>query len=405
MANKKLSALERLVAASPEMEIWWDASPLVFDKWVESFLAKQTPEVREWLEPQLRRLYDKTDPTQSLFRGVTTNPVITKKAIDTLPDVWTSWIDEEIKKHPNLNSTEIMWRTYQEVSRQGAEMYRPIFEASGYKEGYVSAQVDPRVLDDTRRMVEQGLGLKKLAPNIMIKVPGTGAGVFAIFLLTALGVPTNATLVFTVPQVMAVAEAVKQGKKIGELYGTDYSQWRSVITIMMARFGERKEFAEQAREAGIELTDELRRWAEIAIWKKAYNLLREREYPSKLLLCSSRVGPTVNGEQRILHIEEVVGASIVYTMNPGFIEKVLLLYADKELEPRADKPVPSDVLERLLQISYFRQGYAENGMQLKEFINHPSTVYTRDDFAKAMTGFEDFVEARRSQVGAGCGSN
>ena len=182
----------------------------------------------------------------------------------------------------------------------------PIFEESGYTHGYVSAQVDPRVLDDTRKMVEQGLGLKALAPNIMVKVPGTQAGVMAICLLTAMGVPTNATLVFTVPQILAVAEAVKRGKEMGEYYGTDYSQWRSVITIMMARFEEREVMAEQAREQGFELTEDLMRWSGTAIMKKGYHLLREREYPSKLLLASSRVGP---GKEQIRHVEETAGAT------------------------------------------------------------------------------------------------
>ena len=59
-----------------------------------------------------------------------------------------------------------------------------------------------------------GLGTKGIVPNIMIKVPGTRA-ILSIFLLTTLGVPTNATLVFTLPQILAVAEAVKGGPEVG----------------------------------------------------------------------------------------------------------------------------------------------------------------------------------------------
>ncbi|NLP19043.1 MAG: transaldolase, partial [Firmicutes bacterium] len=228
MSEKQKSGLEKLVAQSPGMEIWWDASPLVFQDWADSFIAAQTPAVREWLEPQVRRLYVEDDPAQSLFRGVTTNPVITKAGIDTLPDTWYPWIEEEIGRHPNFNAAQITWRTYKEFSRLGAELYRPIFEESGYRHGFVSAQVDPRELNDAREIMEQALGLKALSPNIMIKVPGTRAGILSIFLLTTLGVPTNATLVFTLPQILAVAEAVKGGREVGECHGTDYSQWRSV---------------------------------------------------------------------------------------------------------------------------------------------------------------------------------
>ena len=388
MSEKQKSGLEKLVAQSPGMEIWWDASPLVFQDWADSFIAAQTPAVREWLEPQVRRLYVEDDPAQSLFRGVTTNPVITKAGIDTLPDTWYPWIEGEIGRHPNFNAAQITWRTYKEFSRLGAELYRPIFEESGYRHGFVSAQVDPRELNDAREIMEQALGLKALSPNIMIKVPGTRAGILSIFLLTTLGVPTNATLVFTLPQILAVAEAVKGGREVGECHGTDYSQWRSVITLMMARFEEREEVAQQAQEAGFELTEELMRWSGIAIMKKAYHLLREREYPSKLLLASSRVGPE---EGQILHVEETAGANLVYTMNQSFIENVLLSYADKDFEPRIDKPIPAEALEKLLTLPYFRQGYEENGLQPEEFLHHPGTVFTGNQFSKAMDAFEAFV--------------
>ena len=388
MAEKQKSGLEKLIAQSPGMEIWWDASPLVFAHWAKNFVAKQEPAVQEWLRPQVERLYVKDNPPQSLFRGVTTNPVITKAGIDTLPDTWYPWIKEEIARHPNLNAGQITWRTYKEFSRLGAELYMPIFEESGYRHGFVSAQVDPRELNDVREIVEQGLGLKALAPNIMLKVPGTQAGVLSIFLLTAMGVPTNATLVFTLPQILAVAEAVKRGKEVGECYGTDYSRWRSVITLMMARFEEREEMAQEAREAGFELTEELMRWSGLAIMKKAYHILREREYPSKLLLASSRVGP---GEGRILHVEETAGANLVYTMNQSFIENVLLTYADKDFTQRIDKPVPAEALEKLLALPYFRRGYEENGLELEEFLHHPGTVFTGNQFSKAMNTFEAFV--------------
>lgn len=393
MAAEQKSGLEKLLTSSPGMEVWWDASPLVFEHWRDKFVGEQPPEVQEWLAPQVDRLFPVDDPARTLFRGVTTNPVITKKAIDTLQAEWEPWIKEEIARHPSLGPTDIMWNTYREISRQGAARFLPLFEESQYAVGYVSAQVDPRVLDDTRTMIRQAMELKALQPNIMVKVPGTGAGMLAIFLLTAMGVPTNATLVFTVPQVMAVAEAVRRGREMGAIYGTDYSRWRSVITIMMARCEERQEFVDQARECGLDLDEELMRWSGTAIMKKCYQLLKERHYPSKLLLASSRVGPRGQGEPRILHVDETVGADLVYTMNPEFIEKVLLYYAQGELESRIEKPVPGPVMEKLLEVPYFRRAYQEDGLELDEFIDHPATIFTRDEFTGAMQGFEAYVES------------
>ena len=121
-------------------------------------------------------------------------------------------------------------------------------------------------------------------------------------------VPTNQTLVFHIPQVVAVAEAVKAGLNIGKKNGVDYTMWRSVITIMIGRFEGMPQFEESAKEAGIELTDELKRWSGVAIAKKAHKILNDpaNGYSSKLLLCSARPGPK---EDEVLHVEKVAGGN------------------------------------------------------------------------------------------------
>src|SRR4030065_94916 len=88
-------------------------------------------------------------------------------------------------------------------------------------------------------MLWQALELKKIAPNIMVKCPGSKDGIYLLQILTSLGVATNSTLVFNVPGAIQVAKAVKRGYEIGMQWGVDYSQWRSVITIMIGRFEER----------------------------------------------------------------------------------------------------------------------------------------------------------------------
>ena len=64
---------ERLVDISPGMEIWWDSSPVVFDNWCRKLLDKADPADRNLLKTQFSRMYDKDDPQNQLFRGVTTN--------------------------------------------------------------------------------------------------------------------------------------------------------------------------------------------------------------------------------------------------------------------------------------------------------------------------------------------
>ena len=89
---------------------------------------------------------------------------------------------------------------------------------------------------------------------------------------------------------------------------------------MESRYGDLGGLRDFAKEKAIELTDGEVRLAELAIFKKAYKYLIDNNLPSKMLSCSLRVGPEVNGEKRIWHLEEKTGAAIVVTCASVFPE-------------------------------------------------------------------------------------
>lgn len=392
------SAVERLAATGSE--IWWDSSPLIFSAWLEEMVDKACCDSRKAiLRAQLSRMYRFDDPAASLLRGVTTNPPLSLAVVKADPAGWDRWTERYIREHPGVTTRELFWETYKEVVRRGAEMFRPIFEATGYKEGYLSGQVDPRNLRDTDVMVAQGVELNRMARNVMVKMPGTREGIDGIRRLTALGVPTNATLTFTVAQLVAVAEAVKAGLAAARANGVDLSQWRSVVTMMLGRFEDARPMEAQASELGIHLTEADKRWAGIAVFKKAYRLFRERGYESKLLAASMRLGPVVNGRQRIWHLEQLAGADAVLTVFPNIYEGWVLAYADLPVDPRIDDDVPADVLEKLLRIPYFREAYDEHGIAPDDFIRHAAVVETATAFNAATEELEAYAAKRIADVG------
>jgi len=73
------SPVERLARVHPDLEIWWDSSPLVYKPWVQKMLKTAEPARRTVLEKQLARLYVEDDPARSLFRGCTTNPPLSRR--------------------------------------------------------------------------------------------------------------------------------------------------------------------------------------------------------------------------------------------------------------------------------------------------------------------------------------
>ena len=97
---------------------------------------------------------------------------------------------------------------------------------------------------------------------------------------SALGVPTNCTSGYSVPQFIAVAEAVQAGLLAARRAGVELTGWRSVITYMSARWEAAPDFSSQAKAAGVELSPEDIRWAGVAIFKHAYRIFRQRAYPT-----------------------------------------------------------------------------------------------------------------------------
>jgi len=397
MQNYKESAIERLSNTSDGMEIWWDSSPLIYKSWSKKVLDKTDASYKEVMQVQLEKLFNTTKSEDIVFDGVTTNPRLTSNVLELIPGDVDPIVDRMIKENPAKTDYEIAWEVYKEITREGTKLYMPLFEKSGYKKGYVSAQVDPNQITNIREMLRQGLELKNCGDNIMIKCPGSKEGIYTIQLLTALGIPTNSTLVFNVPQAIAVAKAVKKGHELGVSSGVDFSKWRSVITIMLARFEDMPEYSQSAKSVGIELTDELKRYSGIAVAKKALNILGDpkNNYLSKLLLCSSRIGPTPDV---IYHLEKIAGANMVFTINPAMIDDFNKLYRQKDVVNTWQEPVPSEIMDKLLKIPYFVSGYDENGIKDDDFINYPSFVYTANEFKGSMKFIEDYVIERKKAV-------
>jgi len=376
------------------MEIWWDSSPVIFGNWCQKMLAKADAGDQDNLKRQFARMYDASDPMGQLFRGVTTNPPLSLAAIKDDPARWQKVAEGILKENDGLDTEGLFWLLYKQVVKQGSDMFLPLFEASGYKEGFLSGQVDPRSAFDADAMLKQALEIHTINPNVMIKVPGTAQGYGIIEELTSRGIATNNTLTFVLPQLMDCAKSVKRGLEKAKANGVDLSKWRSVITHMEARYGDLGGLREAGKEKGIEVTEGDVRLAELAIFKKAYRLVKEGGYQSKMLSCSLRLGPTVDGKQRIWHLEEKAGADIVVTCPPSLIDEVINFPDPEDIkfeEGRIGVDPPKAVMDKLMRIPYFERAYAEDGYTRDEYNTHPALVKTAEAFSKATNDMVAFA--------------
>ena len=384
MEEKNL--IEKLVEISPGMEIWWDSSPVIFNNWCRKMLDKAAPENREIMQRQFDRMFDESDPENQLFRGVTTNPPLSLQAIQDDPPYWEKVAQQIIADNPGIDTETLFWSLYKQVVKRGSDMYLPVFEKTGYQEGYLSGQVDPRSVFDKDAMLKQALEIAAINPNVMIKVPGSKEGYEVIEELTARGISTNNTLTFILPQLVDCARTVMKGLERAKANNVDLSQWRSVITHMESRYGDLGGLRDFAAEKGITLDDGDVRMAELAIFRKAYQYLENNNLPSKMLSCSLRLGPTVDGVTRIWHLEGKTGASTVVTCPPSFIDQIMNFDGEKDIVYETDQihaDIPKNVMDKLMQVPYIERAYAEDGYTRDEYNSHPALQRTASQFSKA----------------------
>ena len=145
--------------------------------------------------------------------GATSNPTIVYTVLKQELGLWKERIHQLINENPDWSELEITWKIFEEIGLKGAELLLPVFEREGGKKGRLSIQTNPANYRDAQAVADQAVYFDSLAPNIQVKAPVTQAGIQAIEEATFQGVNINATVCFTVPQSLAVAEAVERGLK------------------------------------------------------------------------------------------------------------------------------------------------------------------------------------------------
>src|SRR5204863_6782469 len=167
--------------------------------------------------------------------GATCNPVIVLGVLQKEMPAWKDRIQALIREMPEATEEQIGWRLVEEISIKGARVLEPIFKEHHGRNGRLSIQTDPRLYRNTGAILDQALHFRGLAANMIVKIPVTRAGIPAIEEATYRGISINATVSFTLPQAIAVAEAVERGLQRREAEGKDIEKMGPVCTLMVGR--------------------------------------------------------------------------------------------------------------------------------------------------------------------------
>ncbi len=166
--------------------------------------------------------------------GLTSNPTIFDQAIQN-GDFYDAAIRE--KAHAGKSGEALFFELALEDLTAAADLFRPIHDATGGVDGWVSLEVSPLLADDTAGTVETAVQLHARAqrPNLFIKIPGTRSGIPAIEEAIFAGVPVNVTLLFSSEHYRAAAEAYMRGIERRLAAGRD-PKVASVASIFISRW-------------------------------------------------------------------------------------------------------------------------------------------------------------------------
>jgi transaldolase/glucose-6-phosphate isomerase len=271
------------------------------------------------------------------LRGVTSNPSIFEKAIGHGDDydelIAAAQADGDLD--PGALFEELAVRDIQE----GADALRPVYHQTQGRDGFISLEVSPYLAMKTHETIEEARRLWREVgrENLMVKVPGTKAGLPAIRTLIGEGININVTLLFSQEVYAEVADAYVSGLEAFARKGGDPHKVASVASFFVSRIDTLvdealdKRIAAAADPAEKTRSERLKGKVAIANAKLAYQLyqkiyggerwqrLAQQGAQSQRLLWAS-TGTKNKAYSDVLYVDELIGADTVNTIPPATMD-------------------------------------------------------------------------------------
>jgi transaldolase len=290
--------------------------------------------------------------------GVTTNPVLSAAALKVNRELWAAEIDP------------ILSRAVQGEQKAEALMRIPVSKAAQrlMPSGFVCAQVNPGRAGERECMLPMARRLAAWSPNIAVKLPATAAGLDVLEDCVAEGITCTATVSFTVPQVLAIAERHRAG--IRRAKEKNIEPGKCFAVIMIGRLDDY--LREVARDSETPVSEADIQQAGLAVAKRAYSIYIERKYEAVLLVAALR---------GTYHLTELAGAGLIMSIHPSW--QGAFVTGDLPREERIHEAVPGDVIHRLESMPEFVRAYEPDGMAPAEFLAFGTTQRTLSQFIES----------------------
>ena len=294
--------------------------------------------------------------------GITTNPVLTYKTLQAVPEFWQPQVDQIPK---DLGPAEHAEALLQMVAVYAARKFHHVFLETEGENGYALGQLDPSICNDTEKMIAQGLRYASWAENISVKTPSIMSALPFVEELASRGIAVCTTLNFSVSQAMAVGEAYMKGRAKAIQNGI-----RPKPIFVVQQGGRLDEYLlETVKDNRIDIDPALIKNAGNAVCKKVYRLFKERGIPA-------RVMPA--GLRGVHHLTSMAGADMTFSLQAR-VQK-MVIEADPPRVCHIDDEIPDEVIRELYKIPEFVRAYEEGALKPQDFITFGVTQKTLSQF-------------------------
>ncbi len=336
-------------------------------------LARETP-TEFWINNATSREAEAALAAGAL--GATTNPTYAARLLKEESDYMIGLIDQVLKETSDDDQAADI--VYQRAASRLQKIFHPLYVRSNGRYGYVAIQGDPRRNTDVEAIVEGAFRYRKLGENMIIKVPATPAGAIAMEKLVDAGVPTIATLAFSVDQMVYMAETYRRALKRTKARPLCY-----VVTIagILDTY-----LTEMAARKGIVVSKEVIKYAGCEASRVHYRIYKERGYEAIL------IGGGGRGRH---HFTELVGGAMAITIGWNLAEPIL--QADEPVVSRIDVETPADILAELERHfpDYYKTVH-EHSLKPEEFCDFGPVAALQNTF---VNGTETLLKAIASRRG------
>jgi transaldolase len=259
---------------------------------------------------------------QDALTGMTSNPTIFEKALAE----GNAYDDQIASAEGGFTAMELFELVETTDVRDACDIFRPVYDRTKGKDGFVSIEVSPGAANDARATISEAQRLWKTVdrPNVMIKIPGTAEGAKAVEEAIAAGINVNITLLFSLEAYGRVIEAYLRGLESRVKAGKDIKDIHSVASFFISRVD-----TEVDKRLGT--NDALKGKAAIANAKLAYALF-QREFSTPRWKALAAKGGNVQrplwaststknpAYRDVMYVEQLIGPDTVNTMPPATIE-------------------------------------------------------------------------------------